>query len=152
MLSHAKARADAAGLTNLSFHHGGFLSYRHAAAPVDVVVTRYALHHLSDFWKMAGLLRVAEMMKPGGCLYLEDVVFSFTPTAYQAEIEAWIGRVARAPGEGFTAQDFEAHVREEHSTFGWILEGMLTRAGFEICATDTTDPAYARYTCVRFTA
>ena len=41
------------------------------------------------------------------------------------------------------------HVREEHSTFGWIIEGMLARAGFRIRRTDCGGPAYGDYTCVK---
>jgi hypothetical protein len=39
------------------------------------------------------------------------------------------------------------HVREEHSTFGWIVEGMLQRAGFEIVEADYLTPESAQYVC-----
>jgi hypothetical protein len=59
----------------------------------------------------------------------------------------WIERVAKPLGEGFTTLDFEMHVREEHSTFGWIVEGMLQRAGFEIVEADYLTPESAQYVC-----
>jgi ubiquinone/menaquinone biosynthesis C-methylase UbiE len=147
MLAHARGKAKGVGLGNISFHHGGFLSYAHRDDAADFIVTKYALHHLPDFWKMAALLRLSAMLKARGLLYLEDVVFSFEPARYPSEIEAWIGRVAKPPGEGFAAADFQAHVREEYSTYGWILEGMLRCAGFNIEAAEKSDSAYAAYTC-----
>jgi hypothetical protein len=80
-------------------------------------------------------------------LYLRDVVFSFDPNDYRSRIDAWIERVAKPAGEGFTVSDFETHLREEYSTFGWILEGLLTRAGFAIERADYPAPEYAAYVC-----
>ncbi|MGF1609520.1 MAG: class I SAM-dependent methyltransferase [Kiloniellales bacterium] len=147
MLAQVGRKAEAAGLDNLSLHHGGFLSYRHEAAPADAVVTRFALHHLPDFWKMAALLRLHAMLRPGGLLFLRDVVFSFPPADYAAGVEVWIETMAQAPGAGFTRADFETHLREEYSTYAWIIEGMLTRAGFRIEAADYASGAYASYCC-----
>jgi hypothetical protein len=87
------------------------------------------------------------MLKDGGILYLRDAVFSFNPVDYQSSINDWIERVAKPPGEGFTKQDFERHIREEHSTFGWIIEGMLRQAGFAIEEADYFAPEYAQYFC-----
>ncbi len=149
MLAHVRRKADAAGLGGLTCHHGGFLTYRHPGPPAEVIVTRYALHHLPDFWKMAALVRLAGMLADGGRLYLEDVVFSFDPAGYREGIEAWIGRMAKPDGAGFTTSDFETHAREEYSTYAWILESILGRAGFEILDRDLSDPAYASYLCTR---
>lgn len=149
MLTYAQSKAEADGLDGLSFHRGGFLTYRHGAAPVDAVVSRYALHHLPDFWKMAALVRIATMLKDEGQFYLEDVAFSFEPLDYRAGIESWIKAVAKPAGEGFTRDDFETHVREEYSTFGWILETMLARAGFRVDAADYASGAYASYLCIK---
>lgn len=147
MLNYARQKANANGLTNIEFHRGGFLTYEHQAKTVDFIVTKYALHHLPDFWKMIALLRMGAMLKTGGILYLRDVIFSFDPAEYQTRVAAWINRMARPTGEGFTASDFEMHVREEYSTFSWVLEGMLSRAGFEIIAADYFAPEYAQYIC-----
>ncbi len=87
------------------------------------------------------------MLKGGGVLYLRDVVFSFEPSEYRPHIDDWINRVAKLHGVGWTASDFEMHVREEYSTFSWIIEGMLTRAGFEIVEADYLAPEYAQYIC-----
>ncbi|MEC4815725.1 MAG: methyltransferase domain-containing protein, partial [Scytonema sp. PMC 1069.18] len=149
MLTYAQQKAQKMNAENIEFHQSGFLSYQHQGEPVDFIVTKSALHHLPDFWKMVAFLRMASMLKFEGILYLRDVVFSFNPMQYQTHIDAWINRVAKLPGEGFTANDFEAHLREEYSTFTWIIEGMLQRAGFEI--TDAYYPAqeYAQYLCTK---
>jgi ubiquinone/menaquinone biosynthesis C-methylase UbiE len=147
MLTYAKQKASMAGVESIEFHQAGFLTYEHQGNLADFIVTKFALHHLSDFWKMAALLRMASMLKVGGILCLKDVVFSFEAAQYQDSINAWIERVAKPAGQGFTASDFETHVREEHSTFSWIIEGMLTRAGFEIESADYPTPEYAQYIC-----
>ena len=67
----------------------------------------------------------------------------------EASIDEWIRKVAKPKGEGWTAKDFESHVREEYSTYGWIIEGMLTRAGFEIVEVNYNEATYAEYLCVK---
>ena len=74
MLDLAGAKAARAGLSNISFHHAGFLSYKHTEPPVDAVVTTLALHHLPNFWMGMALKRVHGMLKRGGRLYIHDVI------------------------------------------------------------------------------
>lgn len=148
MLRYAQQKAEVAGVFDrIQFHHQGFLTYEHDAPPVDFIVTKSALHHLPDFWKMVALLRMALMLKDGGMLYLRDAIFSFDPADYRLRINAWIERVAKPQGEGWTTQDFETHVREEYTTFGWIIEQMLTQAGFEVEIADYPTSEYAEYVC-----
>ena len=147
MLAYAQKKAHAVKAESIEFHQAGFLTYQHRGESADFIVTKAAFHHLPDFWKMVGLLRMASMLKTGGVLYLRDAVFSFDPNEYRSRIDAWIERVAKPAGEGFTISDFETHVREEFSTFGWILEGLLTRAGFAIERADYPTPEYAAYVC-----
>lgn len=149
MLSYANTQAEIRGIQNVVFHHGGFLTYQHGADPVDFVITKYALHHLPDFWKMVGLCRLVGMLKPGGRLYLEDIVFSFDPNDGKAGIKSWISKMAKPKGQGLSREELETHVRDEFSTYGWILEGMLERAGLEIEDAAYTDNASANYLCVK---
>jgi ubiquinone/menaquinone biosynthesis C-methylase UbiE len=146
MLALAGQKAHNANVDNIDFHHAGFLTYEHKAEPVDFVVTKAALHHLPDFWKMVAFLQMAAILKDGGVLYLRDVIFSFPPTEYQTYIDAWIERAAKPLGEGFTTSDFEMHVRE-HSSFAWIIEGMLSKVGFKIETVDYLSPTIAQYVC-----
>jgi ubiquinone/menaquinone biosynthesis C-methylase UbiE len=149
MLDFARRRAADAGLGNLRCRHGGFLSYAHEGAPADLVLSKFALHHLPDFWKAVALSRIHGWLRPGGSFFLRDVVFSFGPGDCARGVEDWIGRVAQPAGQGFTREDFATHVREEHSSFRWILEGLIERAGFRILAVDCADEAYADFRCVR---
>jgi hypothetical protein len=119
----------------------------HNAATVDFVITQAALHHLTDFWKMVACQRMAMMLKNNGILYVWDTVFTFPPADYQTHLNDWIKRVAKPLGEGWTASDFETHIREEYTTFGWIIEGMLAQAGFEIETTHYLTSEYAEYIC-----
>ena len=147
MMAFARRKAVEERLETIEFHHAGFLTYCHQAPPADLIVSRYALHHLPDHWKQAALLRMAEMLATAGQLYLEDVIFSFDPRDLDNEIGTWIKRMAGNGSEGFTAEDFATHVREEHSTYLWILEGFLKRAGFRILERQVYDPIYTSLLC-----
>ena len=128
MNAFARRRAEECGVA-VHHHHAGFLTYEHRGRPADAVITRSALHQLPDTWKQVALNRVAQMLRPGGQFYLWDVMWSFDASATIEQLPAWIAQSARTPGEGFTKEMFETHVREEFSTFAWVLEGMIERAG-----------------------
>jgi SAM-dependent methyltransferase len=128
----------------------GFLSYEHQGDAPDAVFTRNALHHLPDFWKAIALERIARMLRPGGVLRLRDLIYSFEPQEASGAISSWLARAFANPARGWTAQELAEHVREEHSTFTWLLEPMLERSGFEIRdRSSSPDRIYAAYTCVR---
>jgi SAM-dependent methyltransferase len=128
----------------------GFLSYEHDGPPPDAVHTRNALHHLPDFWKALALERIARLLRPRGVLLLEDIVYAFDPGEADVVVAAWLGAAPDDPARGWTAAQLAEHVREEHSTYAWLLEPMLERAGFEIRARRVArSRTYAAYTCVR---
>lgn len=146
-----QARGKAAGkFDNIVFAHGGFLTYRHTCDAADVVVTKMALHHLPDFWKQIALLRINRMLKPGGRFYLYDVVFRFAPAEYAARIGAWIEGLEAVAGERFRCE-IEAHIRNEYSTFDWVLKGMLERAGFAVEKDRSSDGFLCEYACRKAT-
>jgi putative AdoMet-dependent methyltransferase len=147
MLAFARRRTDGESLSNLQFKRGSFLSYVHEGPPADILVTKYAFHHLPDFWKGVALLRMNEMLRTDGRLFISDVVFSFPLTEHRREIDAWIARMAKPSGEGFSAADFATHVRDEHSTYDWIIEGLIERAGFRIDRKVRWDAVCADYLC-----
>jgi SAM-dependent methyltransferase len=128
----------------------GFLSYEHVGAPPDAVFTRNALHHLPDFWKAIALERIGRLIRPGGVLRLRDLVYSFEPSEAGTAITEWLAAAPDDPRAGWTAGELAEHVREEHSTFTWLLEPMLERAGFEIRDRSLSPTrTYAAYTCIR---
>jgi SAM-dependent methyltransferase len=150
MLQASHLKAKALGLTNIEFVLAGFLTYAHEGDLVDFVYTRNALHHLPDFWKSVALKRLAMILKPGGVLRLRDIVFSCDSADVEAVIGAWLGAAPDHPEEGWTKAQLETHLRDEHSTYSWLLEPMLDRSGFEIIsATHSDTEVFAAYSCRR---
>jgi SAM-dependent methyltransferase len=148
MLDVARKEAARRGVTNVALVQAGFLTYEHQGDPADFVYSRNALHHLPDFWKAIALRRIGDFLRAGGVLFLRDLAFSFDPGEAGRAIEAWLAGAAEDPAEGWTRSELEAHVRDEHSTFTWLLEPMLERTGFEIRDTERRASAYAAYVCV----
>ncbi|HOF87890.1 MAG TPA: class I SAM-dependent methyltransferase [Armatimonadota bacterium] len=146
MLAVARRKADAAGVTGATFRQGGFLTYTHDGPPADVLVSMAALRHLPDFWKLVGLRRLAGMLRDDGLCYLMDTVYSFPPPDYARFMAETVARFARNAGEEF-GQEVATAFREEFSTCDWIMEGVLTRAGFVIERAEYPDGMLARYWC-----
>jgi ubiquinone/menaquinone biosynthesis C-methylase UbiE len=151
MLDHLRAKLATAGVDNVECVQAGFLTYDHTGEPADVVYSRYALHHLPDFWKALALTRIAAMLRPGGILRLSDVVYGFDATDAVAGLEQWMsGTASGSVDAGWTRAELEEHVRDEHSTFTWLLEPMISSAGLVIEQADySADRVVARYTCVK---
>lgn len=148
MLNEARRKARKAGLTNVEFCRGGFLTYKHDSEPADAAVSVAALHHLPDFWKAVGLSRLASMLRPGGRFYLFDVVFSFDAAQYESQIPRFVTAVGRQMGPEGQAET-ETHIRDEYSTCHWIMEGLLDRAGFQIDDVNYNNEFLAGYLCTR---
>ncbi|HYI99295.1 MAG TPA: class I SAM-dependent methyltransferase [Thermoleophilaceae bacterium] len=151
MLEHLRSKLGSRGIGNVECVAGGFLTYEHAGEPADLVYSRFALHHLPDFWKARALVRMAEMLKPGGVLRLSDVVYGFEPAEAEEWLERWMTETASEGVEGgWTRAELEEHVRDEHTTFTWLLEPMIEKAGFEIERADySEDRIVAGYRCVK---
>jgi putative AdoMet-dependent methyltransferase len=148
MVDYTRQKAEKAGLKNVVFCHGGFLTYEHAGEPADALVSVAVLHHLPDFWKLIGLRRANEMLKPGGRLYLFDIVFPSDIAGYEAHFDDWINSFARDVDPDF-AVEVETHIRDEHSTYAWVMEELLERAGFCIDSAEYTDDFGATYICTK---
>jgi SAM-dependent methyltransferase len=144
MLEVAPRRSDA-----VEWVEAGFLTYGHEGDPPQLVHSRNALHHLPDFWKGVALSRVRDLLAPGGVLVLRDLVYDFEPAGADRGIEAWLAGAAPTPAEGWTRAELEAHVRDEYSTFSWLLEALLDRAGFNIVEREIRGGIYATYVCGR---
>ena len=86
-----------------------------------------------------------QLLRPGGVLRLWDAVYSFDPADAEERIEAWCSH-AGATGDGWCRAELEEHVRDEHSTFSWLLEPMIQRSGFLIEAAEYSDDGiFAKY-------
>jgi SAM-dependent methyltransferase len=148
MIAALRAKAGAAGVTNLDAMRGGFLSYA-PEAPADGVYTRNGLHQIPDFWKGIALTRIAAMLRPGGVLRLRDLIYDFRPAEAEEIFAAWFAGAATDPAAGYTGSDYAEHIRTEFSTYRWLLEPLLEAAGFEIVSVDFERRLYGAYTCVK---
>ena len=71
-------------------------------------------------------------------------------SAVLAVFAGWFAVAAdRDPAEGYTPEDYAEHIRTEHSTYRWLLEPMLARAGFEIVDVAFEGRLFGTYTCLR---
>ena len=126
----------------LEIVEGGFLTYEHAGESPDLVYSRFALHHLPDFWKAIALERIRRMLRPRGILRLWDVVYHFPVDEAEDRIERWCATGSSGDGE-WTRADLEEHVRDESSTFTWLLEPMIVQTGFEILDAGYSDDGFS---------
>jgi len=146
MREKLRRKRDDTDLGNLEIADAGFLTYEHTGDPADFVYSRYALHHLPDFWKVMALRRVRAMLRAGGIFRLWDVAYHFDPDDADERVEAWCAPYGDEVDGDWARWELEEHVRDEHSTFTWLLEAMLDRTGFRIEAADYSDDGFdARY-------
>jgi SAM-dependent methyltransferase len=146
MLERLEAKAAGLGLANIEIARAGFLTYEHAGGSADFIYSRYALHHLPDFWKAVALDRLRRLLRPGGVFRLWDVVYDFEPAEAEDRIEAWCATGSDSAEAYWSRAELEEHVRDEHSTFSWLLEPMIERGGFAIeRAEHSADGIFAKY-------
>ena len=145
MLAEARRKASSREINNIRFESAGFLSYKHQGTPLDAVTSTFALHHLPDYWQAVALRRICDMLRPGGLLLLRDVVIPDGGDLF-APIEEFIA-IQTAAGGDFLREDAEGHFREEFSTFDWVLEGILKRAGFSILSRQFDSQVLATFLC-----
>ena len=145
MAAAIRSKFANASAANVDCVQAGFLTYEHRGGPVDAVYSRNAMHHLPDFWKAVALGRIAAMLRPGGVLRLRDIVFSFEAPEAEAHVRRWFESAGR-----WSRAELERHLRDEHSTFTWLLEPMLERAGFDIAEAEYDERrVFARYVCLK---
>jgi len=92
---------------------------------------RPAARRAAARWGVAALGRRLQLRTRGGA---------------EARLEAW----SATDGDGIFGEwsraELEEHVRDEHSTFTWLLEPIIRRAGFDIDdALYSADGVFARY-------
>jgi ubiquinone/menaquinone biosynthesis C-methylase UbiE len=148
MLDYTRQQADRRGLKNIQFHHAGLLTYNHQTEPADAIVCVAVLHHLPDFWKQAALSRCARMLKKTGKLYLFDIVFHSRLEQLPADIDHWLELISQKAGARLGGEA-AIHVRDEYSTYDWILEGMLQRSGFKLESAEYAPGFEASYVCAK---
>lgn len=146
MLEVAKSKTLKEDIKNVEYINSGFLNYKHKDDLVDLVTTKMALHHLSDFWKQIALFNINKALKIGGILYVSDIVFQFEAKDYETSINSWIDNLSKKVDIEFI-KDIESHISDEFSTYDWIFRGLLEKAGFEIYFFKSADGFVSEYFC-----
>ena len=143
MLDYVRQKALSDGGFTIATQHAGFLTMDFPGAHFDAVVSGAALHHLPDAWKFVALRNIAQALVPGGQFILRDVVFT---VAEGESPETCFERFTN----GFSGMRVEAarHVAQEYSTYDWIMEGLLERAGFTILAKANPCESILAYHCL----
>ena len=121
----------------------GLLSFDYQPDSYDLIVSEFALHHLPDFWKAVALARIFAALKPGANFYLRDIVFVSSPDGEERNVEQWADFSIK--NHDFDRDSVVTHMRDEYSTFGWVMERMLTEVGFTLISADYHAPLHGTY-------
>ena len=121
----------------------GLLSFAYEPNSYDLIVSEFTLHHLPDFWKAVAMSRIYRALKPGATFYLRDIVYASMPDAVERDVEQWADYEIK--NHDFARESVVAHMRDEYSTFGWVMERMLTDVGFTLVSVDYQAPMHGTY-------
>jgi len=121
----------------------GLLSFAYQPSSYDLIVSEFTLHHLPDFWKAVALARIFAALKPGANFYLRDIVFVSMPDGSERGVEQWAD--FNIKNHDFARDSVVSHMRDEYSTFGWVMERMLTEVGFVLISADYHAPLHGTY-------
>jgi putative AdoMet-dependent methyltransferase len=142
MLQYAENRARTEDLTGIEFCHAGFLTFSAAPATFNAAVSVAVLHHLPDLWKAVALNNIHLAVKPGGQFLLCDVVFASKDRDPRAQFGTFVDAMPESMRKGAIG-----HIAKEYSTLDWIMEGLLERAGFQICRILDSQAPLIQYLC-----
>lgn len=121
----------------------GLLSFAYRPESYDLIVSEFTLHHLPDFWKAVAMSRIYRALKPGATFYLRDIVYASMPDALERDVEQWADFEIK--NHDVPRESVVTHMRDEYSTFGWVMERMLTDVGFSIVSADYHAPMHGTY-------
>jgi ubiquinone/menaquinone biosynthesis C-methylase UbiE len=121
----------------------GLLSFAYQPDSYDLIVSEFTLHHLPDFWKAVALARIHRALKPGADFYLRDIVYVTMPDGSERDVEQWADFSIK--NHDFSRDSVVTHMRDEYSTFGWVMERMLTDVGFTLVSADYHAPMHGTY-------
>jgi len=100
MAQHLAARAASAGLGNIRTQVTDLRELRMPDASVDLIVSSYALHHLTDADKRVLAAAAAGWLRPGGRIVIADMMFGRGGSARDRAIirQKIAALAARGPG------------------------------------------------------
>jgi len=129
----ARIRAQSAGLLSFAYEPNSY----------DLIVSEFTLHHLPDFWKAVAMARIFAALKPGANFFMRDIVFLSMPDGSERDIGDWAD--FNIKNHDFERDSVVTHMRDEYSTFGWVIERMLTEVGFVLVSADYHAPLHGTY-------
>jgi 2-polyprenyl-3-methyl-5-hydroxy-6-metoxy-1,4-benzoquinol methylase len=129
----ARIRAQSAGLLSFAYEPNSY----------DLIVSEFTLHHLPDFWKAVAMSRIFAALKPGAHFFMRDIVFVSMPDGAERDIGEWAD--FNIKNHDFARDSVVTHMRDEYSTFGWVMERMLTEVGFTLVSADYHAPLHGTY-------
>ncbi|WP_024506720.1 class I SAM-dependent methyltransferase [Bradyrhizobium sp. ARR65] len=121
----------------------GLLSFAYEPNSYDLIVSEFTLHHLPDFWKAVAAARIFAALKPGANFYLRDIVFVSMPDGGERSVGEWAD--FNIKNHDFERNSVVTHMRDEYSTFGWVMERMLIEVGFTLISADYHAPLHGTY-------
>jgi 2-polyprenyl-3-methyl-5-hydroxy-6-metoxy-1,4-benzoquinol methylase len=121
----------------------GLLSFAYQPNSYDLIVSEFTLHHLPDFWKAVAMARIFRALKPGANFYLRDIVYASMPDGTDRDVIGWAD--FNIKNHEFERDCVVTHMRDEHSTFGWVMERMLAEVGFTLVSADYHAPLHGTY-------
>ncbi|WP_027519531.1 class I SAM-dependent methyltransferase [Bradyrhizobium sp. WSM1417] len=121
----------------------GLLSFAYRPESYDLIVSEFTLHHLPDFWKAVAMSRIYRALKPGATFYLRDIVYASMPDALERDVDQWADFEIK--NHDVPRESVVTHMRDEYSTFGWVMERMLTDVGFTMVSADYHAPMHGTY-------
>jgi hypothetical protein len=74
---------------------------------------------------------------------LRDIVFVSTPDGAERDVDQWADFSIK--NHDFDRDSVVTHMRDEYSTFGWVIERMLVDAGFTLISVDYHAPLHGTY-------
>ena len=113
-----------------------FYSQRSRIGLDTAVASIYDLKDDSD-------LQARGALKPGANFYLRDIVFVSMPDGSERDVEQWAD--FQIKNHDFSRESVVTHMRDEYSTFGWVMERMLTEVGFTLVSADYHAPLHGTY-------
>jgi ubiquinone/menaquinone biosynthesis C-methylase UbiE len=129
-------RAAEDGLHNVSAEVRDLREFQLPAASVDLVVSSYALHHLSHPDKRALLVRAARWLRPGGRLVIADMMFGRGASQRDRDIlhQKVTALAAKGPGGWWRiAKNLTRYglgAGQEHPASPEFWQSVLREAGF----------------------
>jgi len=137
MCEYLKTKVSSAGYGNVEVALGSATSLPLPDGSVDLAVSNYCFHHLSDRGKRSALAEARRVLRPGGRLVFGDMMFrvSITDQRDRAVVIAKVRGMLRKGPAGVVrlarnAVRFAGRRWEQPVRASW-WEGALERAGFE---------------------